>query len=232
MMLQINGFDYAVLDPVVAGEAKAVAERIRARMRSSFLDTGRDLIVMKQRLDHGQFGAWIKAEFDMTERTAQRFMGAAELVEQKPDIVSDLPQTVLYALAAPSTPPQIMDEMEAAAASGVPLPPSTIKEKVETARSEQRAEKKALARIAKRHPRRTRQEHLAIMEREAAAREKEREASKRDEEERSDRMRPLAEAMRVGLGDMLPQVLSALDDYYESKSLMRHLRVMVAEVSA
>lgn len=35
---------------------------------------GRDLAMVKEKLGHGNFLDWIKAEFDMTVRTAQKFM--------------------------------------------------------------------------------------------------------------------------------------------------------------
>src|SRR5208283_6224683 len=40
-------FDYSVLDPEVADEARTIAGRIQGRMRESILETGRDLIAIK-----------------------------------------------------------------------------------------------------------------------------------------------------------------------------------------
>ncbi|UGB28689.1 DUF3102 domain-containing protein (plasmid) [Methylorubrum sp. B1-46] len=64
---------------------------------------------MKELLGHGNFLPWIKDEFGMSDRTALNFMRVAERF--KSEIVSDLPPTVLYALAAPSTPDEVKDEI-------------------------------------------------------------------------------------------------------------------------
>ncbi|WP_366526618.1 DUF3102 domain-containing protein [Methylobacterium fujisawaense] len=68
---------------------------------------------------HGNFLPWIEAEFSMGERTARNFMQAAEAYG-KSAMVADLPATVLYALASPSTPEPIREEFmrEAEAAGG------------------------------------------------------------------------------------------------------------------
>lgn len=56
----------------------------------------------------------------MGEHTARRFMQVAEMVDPKSRTVRDLPATVLYQLAAPSTPEPIREEFmrEAEAAGG------------------------------------------------------------------------------------------------------------------
>ncbi len=56
----------------------------------------------------------------MAERSARRFMDAAEAFGSKSANVADLPATVLYALTAPSTPEPIREEFmrEAEAAGG------------------------------------------------------------------------------------------------------------------
>lgn len=58
------------------------------------------------------FLPWIEAEFGMTDRTARRFMDVASSFSVKVDIVSDLPATALYELAAPSTPQSVREQVE------------------------------------------------------------------------------------------------------------------------
>jgi hypothetical protein len=60
-----------------------------------------------ERLGHGNFLPWIEAEFGMSEWTARNFMRVAEEFGGKSGTVPDLPPTVLYQLAAPSTPEPI-----------------------------------------------------------------------------------------------------------------------------
>lgn len=82
-----------------------------------------DIIEIKQAIGHGNFLPWIEAEFSMTERTAQRFMQAAEAGAEY-DTMSDLPPSILYALAASSTPEavpvEVMRGVEAATACHFP----------------------------------------------------------------------------------------------------------------
>ena len=72
---------------------------------------GADLIDVKSRLGHGRFSSWLATEFDWDERTARRFMSVAEAFRDKSAIVSDLLPTTLYALAAPSTPETVRQEV-------------------------------------------------------------------------------------------------------------------------
>lgn len=67
---------------------------------------GQALLAAKETLPHGRFGVWLRAEFDWTERTARRFMAAAQRFGNKTDIVSVLRIDVAAAhlLAAPSVP--------------------------------------------------------------------------------------------------------------------------------
>lgn len=78
---------------------------------SRFLfEIGRDLIRVKELLGHGNFLPWIKDEFGMSTDSAQNFMRVAEQFGKNGSIPL-LPPTVLYALAAPSTPDEVKDEI-------------------------------------------------------------------------------------------------------------------------
>jgi hypothetical protein len=46
---QIAGFNYDKLPPTVAREAELIAGRIKSRLNSTIVDTGRDLIIVKKR---------------------------------------------------------------------------------------------------------------------------------------------------------------------------------------
>lgn len=100
----VKPFDYGDLKPSDAQEAQEVAARIRARMEAAMLETGRDLARMKERLEHGNFLKWIKAEFAMTPRTAQKYMNAADVFSGKYEPSSYLPPSLLYDVASPSFP--------------------------------------------------------------------------------------------------------------------------------
>jgi hypothetical protein len=66
---------------------------------------------VKNALEYGQFGTWLRAEFAWTERTAQNFIAVAERFGPRSEIISDLKidPTAAYLLAAPSAPDQARD---------------------------------------------------------------------------------------------------------------------------
>ena len=74
-----------------------------SRTAQDIIDIGRDLVAVKNILGHGNWLPWLEAEFGMTSMTAQRFIQVAENIGTKTNTMLDLPPTVLYALAAPST---------------------------------------------------------------------------------------------------------------------------------
>jgi DUF3102 family protein len=142
--MQTLSFDYTQIDSALAAEARATAERIQNRIRTSYFDTGRDLIAMKAKMPHGVFGAWIKAEFSLTDRTAENYMNAARLLEGKSEMVSILPPAVVYALAAPSASPEVVDGVIEAARAGKVLSARDIKARLaEAAEADRRARIKA-----------------------------------------------------------------------------------------
>ena len=100
---EVAGFDYGALDSNSAASAQRAAQKIRSGLRAqglAVIEVGRELLVVKALLQHGQFTAWLEAEFGLSERTAQRYMRVAEVFGAKADSVSDLPTTTLHQLAA------------------------------------------------------------------------------------------------------------------------------------
>jgi hypothetical protein len=126
-------FDYASLDPALAADARAAIARIRARIRSARYEIGHDLIAIKSRMDHGTFGNWVAAELGITLRTAENYMNAAKFVEGKSEKISILPPSAIYALAAPSAPAAIVQEVLAAVDAGTVIPVNEIRQKLNTA---------------------------------------------------------------------------------------------------
>lgn len=107
-------FDYSALPVETALELRMSAERVRMRLKRSAEDIiaiGQELTEAKERLPHGQFLPWIAVEFEMTDRTALNFMRVAERFGSKSEIISDLPVTAIYALAAPSTPEPVVQKV-------------------------------------------------------------------------------------------------------------------------
>ena len=94
----------------VRGAATRIHER-RQRQIEDILAIGRDLLMVKERLGHGQFLAWLKIEFATSERSAQNYMRAAEEFGGKSATVADLPPTVVYKLAAKAIPPEMRQDI-------------------------------------------------------------------------------------------------------------------------
>jgi hypothetical protein len=130
-----TGFDYSALSAEIRTEAQLVADEIKKRMRGAVIEVGVALARIKDRLEHGQFGKWLVAEFGMTERTAQNYMSAAALAS-KCETVSVLRPKTLYLLAAPATPEPVRQAVIDRFNAGEVIPDLAIKEMVNDARYE------------------------------------------------------------------------------------------------
>ncbi len=105
--LRPTSFDYGDVSSTLIEEAEATADRIRKRTLTNAIETGKDLLVMKRKLGHGMFIPWLRAQFDMSERTAQYFMSTAEKFGATPQILDMVPRGLIYEMAAVSTPEEV-----------------------------------------------------------------------------------------------------------------------------
>jgi hypothetical protein len=100
------------------------AEEIRKlgrRVVGDVIEIGRRLTEAKKLCGHGNWLPWLKREFGWSENTALRFMRAHELSSSlKSAKLADLeiPVSGLYLLAAPSTPPEVVDAVIERAKAG------------------------------------------------------------------------------------------------------------------
>jgi hypothetical protein len=199
------GFDYVSLDADIRDIAMAAADRIKQRMRGAIIDIGVDLLHVKERLPHGQFGKWLLAEFTMTERTAQNYMSAAALAS-KSETVSVLRPKTIYLLAAPSTPEPtrqaIIDRLEA----GEALPDDKIVDIVGEARFQKRVKAREVARRRRRGPPRSPAQIAA------AARRAEKKIAQAEEQLRREEAAAATAASLIidAVGDRAPQLAALL----------------------
>ena len=162
--LMQQGFNYGQLAPVEAAEVRAASERIKIRMKRTAEDIvaiGQDLIATKERLGHGRFGEWIAAEFDMSDMTAKRLMQVADRFG-KSNILFDFKPSILYSLAAPSTPDEVVGKVIEAKQAGESVTTADVKkwkEEAQIARAE--AEQERLARIQQQEAEEKAQQTLA-----------------------------------------------------------------------
>jgi hypothetical protein len=133
------GFDYSALPADIAETMRQRAARIRSQQQGiarNIIETGRELIRAKAALPHGAFGPWLQAEFGWNERTAQRYMRAAEMLGEKSGTVSVLGATAIHALAARSTPQRVRDDVVTRLETGERVTAQTVLEQVRVARRE------------------------------------------------------------------------------------------------
>jgi hypothetical protein len=210
MALPVSPFDYAGLPANVVKEARAAADRIRKRHASqirAIIETGKDLLRVKDSLEHGQFGRWLRAEFQMTERTAQNYMNAAAMFGEKSETISHLPPTMVYAVAAPSTPEPVRKAVFAKIDAGQPIEAAEVRKDLDNARwAETRAAMEANAGRSRRRPR-------VKPSREAIAKifDDERAAKLRDAKRCADLAERLAAAVKSGRLDPVVAVLREID---------------------
>lgn len=128
-------------------EVTAATERIKLRLRRTAEDIiaiGQDLILIKQSLPHGEFLPWIEREFEMSQPSAKRFMSVASRFTGKSLTMSDLKPTVLYELAAPSTPPEVVEQITEKASQGESVSVAEVKALKDQLKAEQQAKQQAL----------------------------------------------------------------------------------------
>ncbi len=100
--------------PAAKNDLKQLAASIRKRLRTTSRDAiqiGNDLLKAKGMLVHGRFLPWIKENFGMSERTAERYVALATRLGSKSDTLSDLPLAILHTLAASSTPDAVIENV-------------------------------------------------------------------------------------------------------------------------
>ncbi len=99
-------FDYGKLNTEVRMVVQECASEIKNLMRHTtqdLIEIGQRLIDVKAQLIHGNFRKWLKAEFDWSIKTANRFMQVAEKFKCVTLTHLDITASALYLLASPST---------------------------------------------------------------------------------------------------------------------------------
>lgn len=126
-------FDYSSLAIDARRIVKQKTTEIRERLSvaaENIIAIGVHLIAVKDQLDHGQFGSWLAAEFEWTDRSAQKMMRVA--TQFKSEQCSDLKiaPSALYLLASDSTPKELRDEIVSEAKAGKTVTHAEVKKRV------------------------------------------------------------------------------------------------------
>ncbi len=146
-------FDYNCLAPADAASLREHANKLRgliAKSTADMIQVGRDLLAIKDRIEHGQFTVWVEHEIRIGIRTAQMYMQMSRLAEGKNETISLLPPSTVRMLAAKSTSPEIVEQVIARAGSGDILPESAVKEMISDDRETKRNAKREAQAAARR----------------------------------------------------------------------------------
>jgi hypothetical protein len=118
-LIQQKAFDYSVIDEKDRDFLRGKEQAIKGRTTQTIIENGRDLLEAKTRVGHGNFLKWVEGCFPWSERTARKFMSAADSFKsaQCADL-ENIQSSVLYLLAAPSTPESARTEAIEKAGNG------------------------------------------------------------------------------------------------------------------
>lgn len=117
-------------DIELTNKAIQAIERIDLRMKRTAEDIvaiGKDLIVLKEELGHGNFLPFIKMRYQLDQKTVINFMRVAEKFGSNLELFQISP-TILYELAAPSTPDEVVQLVTEKVESGETVSVKEVKE--------------------------------------------------------------------------------------------------------
>ena len=119
-------FNYASLDQSTAEFLLQETKEIKSLMKRTvegIIETGERLHRVKQRLQHGEFMAWVENEIKCHYSTALHFMRVWETFGEQKEQIADvgINVSVLYLLSAPSMPEQLRTEIVDMAKAGNPV---------------------------------------------------------------------------------------------------------------
>jgi hypothetical protein len=186
--LAATQFDYNTVPASIRSDLQAQAKLIKkliAKTTAGLIEVGRNLIAVKQQLDHGQFMDWVEIEVGIVKRTAQSYMAIARLADAKGATVALLPPTTAHRLAAISAPVEVVDHVLDRAVNGVIVPDGEVEEMFRNARNQRKQAKKkdrrsrvASASAYRRSEAGRRKEELCRLEREDQRKRSQEEASR------------------------------------------------------
>jgi hypothetical protein len=134
-------FDYCGISPSLVSHLQAQAKLIKnliAKTTEGLIEVGRNLVAVKQRLNHGQFIDWVEIEVGIDKRTAQSYMAIARFAEAKGTTVALLPPTTAHRLAAISAPVEVVDHVLDRAINGEIVPDGQVKDMFKNARNQRK----------------------------------------------------------------------------------------------
>ena len=130
----VDTWNYGGVPAVDARRCRAAYETIvkhQRNMAGNIIAVGKELIAVKARLEHGQFGDWIKHHFEWSARTAQGMMQAAEVFGKCENFAHlSIDTSALYLLSSDSCPDELREDILERAGSGELITHATVKDKI------------------------------------------------------------------------------------------------------
>lgn len=117
-------FNYENLDSetrVVVQQRTSEIKSLVKRNAQEVIEIGQKLIDVKEKLGHGKFRCWLKAEFSWGTTTAWKYMKVTETFKCLPCEHLDIAASALYLLATPSVPESVRNEVLERANQGEPI---------------------------------------------------------------------------------------------------------------
>ena len=121
---------YASMSEETAFFVKEAAKTIKARTKTlmeQIVLNGNDLLIIKDKLNHGQFTTWLGLEFQWSEDTAQGFMRVAKEAKINPTVFK-LQPSVAYEYCRKNFPEAAKQEIDKRVEAGEPVTVKDIKE--------------------------------------------------------------------------------------------------------
>ena len=142
----VTGFDYEILESqeriVVQQRTGEIRERLQ-RSAQDIWEIGQKLAEVRSHLKHGQFDAWLKAEFGWSRRTAYNFINVYEAFPERANFAQiNIATSALYLLAAPSTSQGLRDEVLQRAKEGEPVTYKEVRQVIKEEKSQSPAPEK------------------------------------------------------------------------------------------
>lgn len=141
--LEQQGFDYTILSSTTQTFVQQSAHEIKSLMKrnaQNIINIGQKLLEVKNKLGHGHFEAWLRAEFNWGEWTARKFMQVARQFKMVNFTDLSITTSTLYLLVSSSTPEDARKEVLERATQGEVI--SHAKAKTIVTRHKQAAEPK------------------------------------------------------------------------------------------
>ncbi len=118
-------------------------QKVQAKTLEGAIGIGRRLLEARETIGHGSFISWVEMEFSFGIKTAQNLMNTAREVTdiQMRNAVSHLPQSVIYRLVRPSTPPSVREYVRQKVDAGEILAPDKVRDMIGEARKAEVSER-------------------------------------------------------------------------------------------